>query len=207
MAAPHAIVPPRDFNAGFSLTLPGPPTSGPEWFYDLCRANDEWQFEKTAQGEILIMAPAGGESAFRESKAYAQLEAWSVQDGTGTALNSNAGYWLPNGASRAPDASWVKNSRLAKLTSRQRRAFLPLCPDFLIEVLSPSDSLPKLQAKMEEYRENGARLGWLIDPRKREVHIYRPGQRIEILKRRKNVAADPELPGFVLNLAPIWKPF
>jgi Uma2 family endonuclease len=198
---------PQEIAPAFSLTLPGQQRKGADWFYELCRANDDWQFEQTAEGEILMMAPAGAESGTRELKAATELELWARATKTGQAFGPSTGYRLPNGANRSPDASWVQHSRLAKFTARQRRKFLPLCPDFVVEILSPSDRLPKLQAKMEEYRENGARLGWLIDPERKHVYVYRPGRAIECLKRAKTLSADPELPGFVLDLAPIWKPF
>jgi len=188
------------------LRLPGPPRKDADWFFDFCQANDGWQFERTAKGDILVMAPAGGESGYRELKASSQLDNWAERDGTGRAFNSNTGFILPNKANRAPDASWVKMSRLAKLAPKQKKKFIPLCPDFVIEVRSPSDRLPKLQEKMEEYRENGAALGWLIDPQERKVHVYRPGKRVECLDYPKRLSGDPELPGFVLELARIWKP-
>lgn len=188
------------------LTLPGPPRKDADWFYDFCQANDEWQFERTAKGDILLMAPAGGESSYREGTVFAQLYAWAGKNGTGRALSSNAGFILPNGANRAPDASWVKMSRLAKISSGRKKKFIPLCPDFVIEVRSPSDRLPRLHEKMEEYRDNGAALGWLIDPQERKVHLYRPGRPVERLNRPRRLSGDPELPGFVLELAGIWKP-
>jgi len=188
------------------LTLPGPPRKDADWFYDFCQANDEWQFERTAKGDILVMAPAGGESGYRELEGLFQLKEWAERDGTGRAFSSNTGFILPNQANRAPDASWVKISRLAKIAARQKRKFVPLCPDFVIEIRSPADRLPKLQEKMEEYRENGVGLGWLIDPQGRKVYVYRPGKRMECLDRPKRLSGDPELPGFVLELARIWKP-
>lgn len=175
-------------------------------FYDFCQANDEWQFERTAEGEILVRSWSGGESGYRELKVATQLDTWAEHDGTGCVFSSNTGFILPNKAIRAPDASWVRKSRLAKLASKQKKKFIPLCPDFVIEVLSGSDRLPKLQEKMEEYRNNGAALGWLIDPDERKVYVYRAGRRVECLNRPKRLSGDPELPGFVLDLARIWKP-
>jgi Uma2 family endonuclease len=189
-----------------ALRLPNPPRKDADWFYDFCQANDELQIERTAKGEILVMAPAGGESSYRESETHFQLREWAGRDGTGRAFNSNAGFILPNKANRAPDASWVKVSRLNKLAPNQKKKFIPLCPDFVVEVRSPSDRLPKLQEKMEEYRDNGASLGWLIDPDERKVYVFRPGKRVECLDRPKRLIGDPELPGFVLELARIWKP-
>ena len=175
-------------------------------FFEFCQANDDLQIERTARGEILIMAPTGGEGSFRENIAATRLMNWAWQNRTGRAFGTTAGFRLPNGAVRAPDASWVRLDRLAKLTPRQKRKFLPLCPDFVIEILSVSVRLEKLQGKMAEYRENGARLGWLIDPQTRKVYIYRPGKRVQCLNRPKRVFGDPELPGFEMEMAEIWKP-
>ncbi len=119
--------------------------------------------------------------------------------------DSSGGYVLPDQAMRAPDASWVLRSRLADISPDRREKFLPLCPDFVVEIKSPSDRLAVLQAKMEEYRDNGARLGWLIDPQARRVHVYRPGREAEVLENPATVAGDPELAGFVLDLEPIWE--
>jgi Uma2 family endonuclease len=186
------------------LRLPGHPRRGADWFYDFCQVNDEWQFERTAEGDILVIPLAGGVSGYRQGEAAFELRKWAKQNGTGRAFGSNTGFVLPNKATRAPDACWVKMCRLAKLGSK--RKFIPLCPDFVLEVLSPSDRLAKLQEKMEEYRSNGALLGWLIDPTTRKVNVYRPGKGVECLTRRKRLNGDPELPGFVLDLAQIWKP-
>ena len=198
-------IPSEDFQT-LVLQLPGPPRKDADWFYDFCQANDEWQFERTAEGDILVMAPAGGESGYCESETNYQLREWAGRDGTGRAFSSNTGFILPNRATRAPDASWVKMSRLAKIAASKKRKFIPLCPDFVIEVRSPSDRLPRLQGKMEEYRENGAVLGWLIDPQERKVYVYRQGKPVECLDHPKRLKGDPELPGFVLQLAQIWKP-
>jgi Uma2 family endonuclease len=192
--------------AGMPLHLPVL-TRGPDWFYELCQANGDLQFEQTAEGDIIVMAPAGGESGGRESEAFRQLGNWARRDRLGHAFGSNTGFHLPNGATRAPDASWVLNGRLDKLSASDRRKFLPICPDFVIEVVSPTDRLPKLRAKMDEYLANGARLGWLIDPDKRKVYVYRPGEKVQCRSGVRQISASPELPGFVLKLAEIWEPF
>ena len=129
---------------------------------------------------------------------------WSYRDGTGITFDSSAGFTLPNGAVRAPDASWLLLSRWQTLTPDQQAKFAPICPDFVIELRSPSDDLPIIQTKMSEYINNGARLGWLIDPQNRQVHIYRPNRPITILNAPTTISADPELPGFTLNLQTIW---
>ena len=131
---------------------------------------------------------------------------WAKQDQTGVAFDSSGGFKLPNGATRSPDAAWVKRSRLAALTRDQKQKFLPLCPDFVIELRSPTDNLQATQDKMREYMDNGAQLGWLIDPLTRRVHAYRPQSQPEILEAPDTVSADPFLPGFRLDLQRIWEP-
>lgn len=175
-------------------------------FFDFCQLNDEWQIERTAQGEMIIMPPTGGTTGNRNSSLNAQLYLWARREGTGRTFDSSTGFRLPNEADRAPDASWVLRARLAQLTAAQKQRFIPLCPDFVVELRSATDKLSKLQAKMEEYRDNGARLGWLIDPLTRQVHIYRPGQAVEIAENLNRIAGDPELPGFILELEEIWTP-
>jgi Uma2 family endonuclease len=191
------------------LNLPGVPRRNSDWFYNFCQANDDLQFERTAEGDIIVRAPSGGTSGDRESEIISQLRPWAKRNGAGRAYGCNTGFELPNGATRAPDASWVRHDRLKRLTTQQREKFLPLCPEFVAEIRSPSDRLPqlKLRAKMEEYLENGVRLGWLIDPANRKVHVYRPGRAVEILNRPQRISGSPELPGFTLQLAEIWEPF
>jgi len=146
------------------------------------------------------------ETGNRNIKIAGRLDAWTERDGTGVAFDSSTGFVLPNGAMRSPDASWFKRERLVNLTAEQKQRFLPLCPDFVIELRSPSDPLATVEAKMREYVENGARLGWLIDPEERKVHVYKPGEAGEILSNPGELSGDPVLPGFVLELKPIWEP-
>jgi Uma2 family endonuclease len=162
--------------------------------------------ERTAEGEIIFMAPTGGETSNRNSEIIRQLGNWARQDRTGAAFDSSAGFKLPNGADRSPDAAWISHERLAALTPEQKRKFIPLCPDFVIELLSPTDSLSATQAKMIEYIENGARLGLLINPEARRIYVYRPGSPVEELNDVIEVAADPELPAFTLDLREVWEP-
>jgi Uma2 family endonuclease len=136
---------------------------------------------------------------------FSQLKEWTVQDGTGVAFNSSAGFRLPNGGMRAPDAAWVKLSRLKKLSRKEKEQFIPLCPEFVIEVASPTDIHSKLQEKMEEYRAAGLRLGWLILPASRQVEIYTPTG-VQFLTSPETLTGDPVLPGFSLILAPVWNP-
>ena len=176
----------------------------PDQFLQLCADNHALRLELTADRELIIMPPTGLTTGNRNSKLNQQLANWSDRDGTGITFDSSAGFTLPNGAVRAPDVSWLLLSRWQTLTPDQQAKFAPICPDFVIELRSPSDDLPIIQAKMAEYLANGARLGWLIDPQNRQVHIYRPNRPITILNAPTTISADPELPGFTLNLQTIW---
>ena len=175
-------------------------------FFEFCRQNRDLRIEQTAAGEWIIMPPTGFETGSRNQEVSRQLGNWARQDDTGVSVDSSTGYVLPSGAKRSPDASWVLRSRLAGLTAEQKRKFLPLCPDFVVELRSPSDSLADTQEKMAEYRDNGARLGWLIDAAERRVHVYRPSVEPDILDAPASVSADPELPGFTLDMAFVWEP-
>jgi len=175
-------------------------------FYAFCAANPELRIERTAKGEIVIMPGTGFETGDQNAGLTAQLYSWARRDGRGRAVDSGVEYFLPSGAARSPDASWVPRSRLAQLTAEQKKKFLRLCPDFVVELRSPSDRLPSLQAKMREWIENGARLGWLIDPKTRSVYIYRPGQTTERLVNPDRVEGEPPIDGFVLEMADIWNP-
>jgi Uma2 family endonuclease len=175
-----------------------------EQFTKLCQENRDFRFELTAQQELIIMPPAGSETGHRNSKLNLRLAAWAEGDKTGLTFDSSAGFTLPNGAIRSPDASWVKKERWETLSQEQREEFSPLCPDFVIELRSPSDRLSEVQAKMQEYIENGARLGWLLDPQDKRVSIYRPNQPVEILDNPAELQGDPILPGFVLHVREVW---
>ncbi len=177
-----------------------------EQFFEFCRINRDWRIERTAEGDLEIMPPTGGETSSRNFNLVLQLGAWAERDGGGIGFDSNGGFILPNGATRSPDASWVRRGRLTNLTVEQKQKFLPLCPDFVIELRSPSDPLPSLEAKMREYMENGARLGWLLDPEERRVYVYQPEEDARILDKQQKVSGDPVLQGFVLDLRPIWEP-
>ena len=170
----------------------------------LCSLNRGLRIERNARGELVLMPPAGGATGDRESEINMQLRIWAKRDGTGTAFGSSTGFRLPNGAMRAPDAAWVPHDRLASITPAEREKFLPLCPDLVIELRSPSDALGDLQAKMEEWIANGARLGWLIDPYPKHLYVYRPGASVERLENLDTISGDPLLPGFVLDLKAIW---
>ncbi|MGO9275568.1 MAG: Uma2 family endonuclease [Terriglobia bacterium] len=175
-------------------------------FFDFCQVNEELQIERTAEGDILIMPPEGSESGQSDAEIAAQLHIWAKHNGTGVVFGSSTGFTLPNRAMRSPDASWVLKSRLKRFSREERKKFLPLCPDFVIELKSPTDRLARLKSKMAEYIKNGARLGWLLDPDASQVFVYRPGRAVQVLDHPESVSGDPELPGFVLDLKEIWEP-
>jgi|ERR1041385_569297 len=176
----------------------------PEEFERLCGKYRDLRLELTSTGELIVMPPTGLDTGRRNSNLTYQLEAWSREDGTGVGFGSNAGFTLPNGAIRSPDASWIEREKWDNLTEQQRRTFGPLCPDFVVELRSSSDRLTQLFRKMFEYLENGASLGWLIDPSKRQVYVYRPNEEVVVLDNPETVSADPVLPGFKLNLTELW---
>ncbi|MEG3927191.1 MULTISPECIES: Uma2 family endonuclease [unclassified Microcoleus] len=173
-------------------------------FFELCQENENIRLERTAKGELIIMSPAGGETGNRNGRLTQQLFNWADNDDSGIAFDSSTGFKLPNGADRSPDASWVKLERWNALTPEQQKKFPPICPDFVVELMSPSDSLKETQDKMKEYRDNGARLGLLINRKSRQVEIYRQNQEVEVLESPATVSGEDVLPGFILNLESIW---
>lgn len=192
-------------NGAVVVRLQGALCPTDEQFYEFCRLNNELRIERDGAGDVSIMPPAGWETAVKNAEITHQLQDWATRDGTGRAADSSAGYVLPNGAIRSPDASWVSNERLAALSTDQRSRFLPICPDFVIELRSATDPLPQLKAKMAEYLACGAVLGWLIDPANRRVVVYRPEHAAVELDSPTGVSGDPELPGFRLLLAEMWR--
>jgi Uma2 family endonuclease len=177
----------------------------PEQFEVLAIANQDLQLERTAQGELIVNPPTGGESGKRNLKISVQFGNWVEEnEELGEGFDSSTGFTLPDGAIRSPDASWVSRERWESLTPEQKKGFVPLCPDFVIELRSESDSLATLQTKMCEYIDNGTRLGWLIDPRNRRVEIYRPATEVEGLVNPIALSGEEVLPGFILNLKRVW---
>jgi Uma2 family endonuclease len=172
--------------------------------FDFCQINRDLRIERSARGELIVMPPTGGETSEGNAEITMQLRAWAKREGTGTTFDSSGGFLLPNTAVRSPDAAWVSKSRLASLSKEQRRKFIPLSPEFVVELRSPTDSLSVLQEKMLEYLANGTQLGWLIDPEQRRVSVYRPGMPVEILENPDTVSGAPLLPGFVLDLGEVW---
>jgi Uma2 family endonuclease len=187
-----------------TVNLPAIAPMSHEQFYEFCLANRDLRIERTTNGDVVIMSPAFSDTGNRNFNLAAQLWNWTEQDGTGIGFDSSAGFTLPNGAIRSPDASWIKMEPWNALTAEQKASFAPICPDFVIELRSSSDTLTSLQDKMQEYLANGALLGWLIDRKNRTVHIYRPSQEVEILANPETVSGDPELLGFALQMARIW---
>ena len=166
--------------------------------------NDDLRFELTAKGELVVMPPAFSLTGWQGSRILQRLANWADQEGTGMVFNSSAGFRLPNGAVRAPDASWLPRQRWNALPEDERAKFAPTCPDFVLELRSSSDPLSYTQTKMTEYMENGARLGWLVDPVQRRVYVYEPGEPVSRLDDPELVSGDPVLPGFRLNPREIW---
>lgn len=169
-------------------------------FYRLCRANPELRFERNPRGDLIIMSPTGGETGNYNFEVVVDLGIWNRQAQRGKAFDSSTGFKLPNGANRSPDVAWIQNDRWEALTPEQQQKFPPICPDFVIEIRSPSDDLSSLQEKMREYIENGTQLGWLINRQDRQVEVYRSGQPVEILEAPTSLSGESVLPGFVLPL-------
>lgn len=173
-------------------------------FWEFCRQNDEMRIEMTKEGDVIIMPPTGANTGERNSEINFQLKLWAKKNKQGKTYDSSTGFKLSNGATVSPDASWVLKERIEKFTAKQREKFLPMCPDFVLELRSASDSLRDSQKKMAEYIENGARLGWLIDPKNKRVHVYRANGEIEILENPSKISGEDVLDGFELDLTEIW---
>lgn len=174
-------------------------------FRQLCAANPAMKLERSAQGSLVIISPTGGETGNWNSAVNLELGLWNRSRQIGKVFDSSTGFELPQGGDRSPDAACIPQATWDGLTPEQRRGFLPLCPDFALELLSPTDSWKQGQSKMEEYRENGCRLGWLLDPRSKQVAIYRPKQPVEILIAPDDLSGEDVLPGFVLNVQFLWQ--
>jgi Uma2 family endonuclease len=172
-------------------------------FFQLCQNNRELKFERNANGDVVIMSPTGGETGNYNAGLTAQLWLWNQEHKLGKVFDSSTGFKLPNRANRSPDVSWITLERWNTLTAAQRKQFIPLCPDFVIELRSASDRLQILQDKMKEYIENGTRLGWLINPQSRQVGIYRQNQDIQVLDAPQTLSGEEVLPGFILHLEQI----
>ncbi|MCY7273786.1 MAG: Uma2 family endonuclease [Phormidesmis sp. CAN_BIN44] len=174
-------------------------------FYQLCRNNPDLKFERTAQGELLIMPPTGGETGRHNSNLIIDVGIWNRKTQLGQVFDSSTCFKLPNGADRSPDVSWIQQTRWDTLTPEQKEKFPPICPDFVIELMSPSDTLKAIRAKMQEYIDNGAKLGWLLNRKDQQVEIHRIGQEIETLQSPTSLSGEAILPGFILDLSSIWQ--
>jgi Uma2 family endonuclease len=175
-----------------------------EQFFAFCQQNRDYRIERNATGEITIMPPTGSETGNRNFDLIVQLGIWTRQNGTGIGFDSSAGFTLPNGAMKSSDAAWIKLEKWHTLTPEQQQKFAPICPDFIIELRSPSDNLQPLKDKLQEYIDNGVSLGWLIDRKNRKVYIYRPNSEVECLDNPATLSGESILPGFVLQLSTIW---
>jgi Uma2 family endonuclease len=172
--------------------------------FEFAQINREWRIERDKSGDLTIMPPTGFDAGSRNSELNRQLANWAKSSGQGKAFDSSTGFRLPNGAMRSPDAAWIRNTRIKKLTAKERKKFAPICPDFVAELRSETDRLKTLKSKMEEYIENGAQLGLLIDPLYKRVYCYRGDGTVEQLDDPATVSCEPVLPGFNLVLRDIW---
>ncbi|MEQ8539381.1 MAG: Uma2 family endonuclease [Coleofasciculus sp. D1-CHI-01] len=176
-----------------------------EQFAALAAANRDLRLERSAKGELIVNPPTGWETGRRNRSLTGQLDRWYEEnEDLGEAFDSSTGFILPNGATRSPDASWVSRERWQALTPEQKGTFAHICPDFVVELRSSSDTLKSGQDKMREYLDNGAILGWLIDPQQRRVEIYRAGKDVEVLENPAELSGEAVLPGFVVNLRRVW---
>lgn len=176
-----------------------------EQFVQLAWVNQNLQLERTATGELIVMPPTGSDTGNKNADILGQLWLWNRQTQLGQIFDSSSGFHLPNGADRSPDVSWISQDRWEALTPEAKSGFAPLCPDFVLELRSKHDSLELLQQKMQEYQENGAKLGWLIDRNRKKVEIYRPKKTVEVQDSPNSLSGEEILPGFVLDLTEIWK--
>ena len=193
---PDTLIPPELIGLTQSVT--------PEQFERLCQEYSELRLELTSTGELIVMPGTGSKTGIRNSNLTYQLTAWTINDGTGFCFDSSTIFALPNNARRSPDTSWIKRERWDSLSERQQEGFAPICPDFVVELRSPSDRITTLHSKMLEYIANGASLGWLIDPFKRRVYVYKPDEELLILESPEIVSGDPLLPGFKLKMEELW---
>ncbi len=194
----------EEMDGPFILRWKNPPDFSSEELLEFSEINDGLEVERECDGSLLIMSPVGFNTNNREGEVFAQLYIWAKADGTGIALPSQGGYYLPNGAERGPDAAWARRERIDALPEKELDGIPHLVPDFVVEVRSKSNRLARLKAKMEEYIANGVKLGWLLDPNTRTVFVYRPGAEVQVVEGTSTLDGSPELAGFILNLAPIW---
>jgi Uma2 family endonuclease len=189
-----------------TLRLDAPPIERGRIFDEIAAQEPDLRLELTAEGELIVMPPTGGETGARNFIIALRLGQWVKENGTGRGFDSSTVFILPDGSRRSPDAAWILRERFDALTSEQRRGFPPMCPDFVLELRSPTDRISDLIAKMNDYLANGARLGWLIDPETRAAYVFRPGQPMQTIESATALDGEAVLPGFVLDLEEIWNP-
>jgi Uma2 family endonuclease len=175
------------------------PMNNDDFFY-FCQQHRDLRIEMDKFGEIIIMSPTGSETGGINFDLLADFAIWVRKDGSGKGFDSSTGFILPNGAKRSPDLSWIKLEKWHAIPAEQRKKFAPICPDFVVELRSESDALSKLQAKMEEYIENGAVLGWLIDVKDKKVYVYQANASLQLLENPTEISGEPLLKGFVLQM-------
>jgi Uma2 family endonuclease len=203
-ARPQREAPDAILEAPLVLSMRPPAKMTDEQFIAFCQQNPDLRIERSAEGDLIIMSPTKDDAGIKNAELTHQLTGWANSDGTGRPFDSSAGFDLPNGATRSPDASWVSRSRLVALPPAKRPRFIPLCPDFVVELRSSTDRLTALKNKMKEYMANGAQLGWLLDPRQRRVYVYRRGLPEVRLDNPATLSGDPLLPGFVLDVQRVF---
>ena len=201
------LAPPIFLFGEYELRLPaGFDPADRDQFFKVCQENRPLGLERNPEGRLCVTMPTGGRTGNRNAELTIQLGIWNRQSRLGYAFDSNTGFELPNGAMRAPDAAWVSKARLDAIPETQREKFLPVAPELVIELRSDSDRLPPLKAKMQEYLTAGVALALLLDPSTKKVYVYRPGREVSELDNPATLDCSPELPGFVLELAPIFNP-
>lgn len=172
-------------------------------FFEFCGVNRDLRIEMTKEGEMIIMMAVGSEGGHRNYLLTVRIGVWAEADGGGIGFDSSTGFTLPNGAKRSPDFAWILREKWEALPEKERKKFAPICPDFVVELRSETDNLKMVKEKMEEYIASGARLGWLIDPLEKKVHIYRLRARVKVLNRPKTISGEPLLKGLTLDLTGI----
>ncbi|MBW4684130.1 MAG: Uma2 family endonuclease [Komarekiella atlantica HA4396-MV6] len=186
-----------NFNSIFELT--------DDQFYQLCRENPDVKFERNANGELIIMPPTGGETGNRNIEIAADFVIWNRKTKLGVCFDSSTCFKLPSGAKRSPDVAWIRKDRWDTLTPEQKEKFPPIAPDFVLELMSPTDILQETQAKMQEYIDNQVKLGWLINRKARQVEIYHQGKEVEVLESPTELSGEDILQGFLLDLQIVWE--
>jgi Uma2 family endonuclease len=175
-------------------------------FFDFCTSNEEYRIERTAEGRVVVMPGTGGETGIRNALLIAQITNWSLSNDRGYPIDSSTMFRLANSAIRSPDGGWISRTRLARMSAEVRKKFLTEVPEFVVELISPSDRLREVQAKMDEWTSNGVETGWIIDPERRQVHIYRAGSSVEIIDQPATVSGDGSISGLTIDLTRIWNP-